>query len=238
MPASTASEAPALLAEGLRVQFRRGRGEVVTALAADRLAIAPGTLCGITGPSGSGKTTLLHALAGLLAVQAGTLYWGTDILAAMGEAARDDWRRRNVGIVFQEFHLIGELSARDNVLLPGWFAATRLPPAAAERAAALLARMGIPDPDQRAARLSRGEQQRVAIARAVLGAPRVLLADEPTASLDAAAGTAVADLLIEAARDLGATLLAVSHDPALLARMDIVHTIRTGVLPPAAEALA
>ncbi|CAH2600542.1 Lipoprotein-releasing system ATP-binding protein LolD [Rhodovastum atsumiense] len=228
MPSTAAREVPPLLLRDLAVEYRQREG-VLRALTIDRLEIPPGTLCGISGPSGSGKTTLLHAAGGLLHPQAGEINWGEDDLARMGEAARDRWRRRMAGFVFQDFHLVPELTALDNVLLSVWFgswSARRH----TTRAAGLLREVGIPDPARRAGLLSRGEQQRVAIARALLHRPALILADEPTASLDAVTGAAVADLLVASARAVGATLLAVSHDAALLGRMDVVHRIDKGRL--------
>ena len=148
-----------------------------------------------------------------------------------GEAPADPvrWRRRIAGFVFQEFCLVPELSALENVLLPLRF--ERFGAGALRgRAVTLLAEMGIAVPGRRAALMSRGEQQRVAIARAMLRTPAVILADEPTASLDAASGALVAGLLVAAAREAGAALLVVSHDPALLDRVDEVHRLQAGRL--------
>lgn len=204
---------------------RRGAAGVILDVGA--LDVGPGERCGIAGASGSGKTTLLHLAAGLLAPARGRVAWGDVALDVMTPARRDAWRRTHVGLVFQAFHLVPELSARDNVLLPVWFAGWSARGRVAE-ADALLARMGIATPLRRAGALSRGEQQRVAVARALLHRPAAILADEPTASLDAESGAAVADLLLDAARETGATLLVVSHDPALLARMDRVVTLAHG----------
>ena len=189
---------------------------------------APRIHLGISGPSGSGKTTLLHVIAGLLRPNQGRVRWGDNDLATMGEGARDAWRRRHVGFVFQDFHLIPELDARANVRLPAGFGTGRA--VAAAQADAMLLSMGVPDPRRRAAKLSRGEQQRVAIARALIGAPSVILADEPTASLDGDTGGVVADLLIHSAERSGATLIVVSHDPALLARMQVHWRMAAGML--------
>ena len=206
-----------------------GRGGATRILAINDLSLAAGTLCGIAGPSGSGKTTLLHLVGGLLAPGQGGIWWnGTEVTALPGRD-RDAWRRRHAGFIFQEFHLIGELSALDNVLLPVWFAAASARTRRAE-AHALLARVGIATPGRRAAVLSRGEQQRVAIARALLHRPALILADEPTASLDDATAAVVGDLLVAATRESGATLLMASHDQALLARMDRVIHLRGGRL--------
>jgi len=188
------------------------------------LAVPRGRCVGIAGPSGSGKTTLLHVAGMLLAPSLGSVTWE-------GAKPRDPvaWRRKTVGFVFQDFCLIPELSALANVVLPVRFGAFGTGDAA-RRAVALLAGMGIAHPHRRAGVLSRGEQQRVAIARAVLNSPSVILADEPTASLDSVTGGQIAHVLIGAARRAGAALLVVSHDPSVLAGMDEVHTLRAGRL--------
>jgi putative ABC transport system ATP-binding protein len=225
-------EAASLALADLLVIFQHRGGAEAVAVRADRLDVPPGTLLGISGPSGSGKTSLLHVLAGLLRPRTGTVRWGDVELVRLGEGARDRWRRSHVGFVFQDFHLIPELSARDNVLLPAWFGQLRAGAVLSARAATLLERMGIPDTGRRAGVLSRGEQQRVAMARALLAGPRILLADEPTASLDGVTAAQMTDLLTAQAREAGATLIVVSHDPALLARMDQVRRMDKGVLLP------
>ena len=216
----------------LRVVFPQRDAPAVVAASADHLHVAAGQHLGIGGPSGSGKTTLLHVLAGLLTPTRGAVRWGDDDLALMAEGARDAWRRRHLGFIFQEFHLIPELDARANVLLPGGFGPGRH--ATIPQADDLLRSMGIVDPGRRAATLSRGEQQRVAIARALLAAPSVILADEPTASLDAETGRRVIDLLLASAERLGATLIVVTHDPVLLARLSSTCRMEAGRLHPAA----
>ncbi len=205
------------------------RGEAQRIVDIDALAIEPGARIGLAGPSGSGKTSLLHVFAGLLRPEAGKVVWnGTDI-ATLGEVARDAWRRANVGMVFQDFLLVPELSALENVLLPCSFGGA---PAGDHRAAAiaLLAETGIITPARNVAALSRGEQQRVAIARALLFAPKLILADEPTASLDAATAGSITDLLVQRATAGGAMLVVVSHDQTLLAQMDKVYQLDRGKL--------
>lgn len=229
MPTTVQADAPGLLLQDITVEYRQPRGGVLRALSVPHLQVAPGAVCGICGPSGSGKTTLLYLAGGLLRPTTGAVIWGETALDGLSERECDRWRRHSVGFVFQDFHLVPELSALDNVLLPVWFGRISAAPWRA-RAADLLAQMGITAPGQRAGLFSRGEQQRVAVARALLHDPAILLADEPTASLDAASGAAVAELLIGAARARGATLLIVSHDVALLARMDVVHRIAQGSL--------
>lgn len=188
-------------------------------LAVPDLALLPGSATAIQGPSGAGKTSLLHALAGIECPSAGTVRWDGDDLWAMPGRARDRWRRARLGLVFQDMHLLPGLSALDNVLLPALFDHARIPDALRTRGLELLDGLGVPDPGRRAAVLSRGERQRVALARALLRQPAILLADEPTASLDAAAGREVGTLLMDAAAAGGATLLVATHDPALLERL-------------------
>jgi len=197
------------------------------------LTIEPGAVVAVTGPSGAGKTTLLHAIAGIVKPDAGTVSWGPLELTALPEAARDRWRRDTVGLVFQDFQLLAELGVLDNVLLPGRFDRWRMPHALIERAAKLTAQVGLDGRKLRASALSRGEQQRLAIARALLRAPQLILADEPTASLDPENGARVADLLIESARDSKASVLVVSHDASLLARADRVCRLDAGKLAAA-----
>ncbi len=185
----------------------------------DAFQAEPGSLWGCAGPSGCGKTTFLHVLAGLLKPDSGAVLWGETDIAALPEGARDRWRRETVGMVFQDFQLIPELSAVRNVLLPATFNSWTVDRSLRARALTLLREMGIARPDTLAGALSPGEQQRVALARAMLARPRLILADEPTASLDRATAATVTDLLQDTVRRSGATLIAVSHDEALLDRM-------------------
>lgn len=216
-----------LLVAGLRHRFEPGQPPVVELA---RLAIGPGATVALTGPSGSGKTTLAYLLTGIERVREGSVRWGGTDLAALGEGERDAWRRRHVGLVFQDFHLVPGLSIRDNVLVSCWFDAWRAPPALVERAGALLDRCGVPTAGRRVTDLSRGERQRVALARALLRRPPLVIVDEPTASLDAASGGRVIELLVQGVREVGATLLAVTHDPDLIAAMGTVYHLEHGRL--------
>jgi putative ABC transport system ATP-binding protein len=173
-----------LVAENVVVAYPLPRGGPLTVLDIGRLELWPGSQTAICGPSGSGKTTLLHLLCGIERPRAGRVRWNGIDLFALGEAARDRWRRRSVGLVFQQFHLFASLSPLENVLLPARFRAFRIEAAVARRARALLDRVGVRAAGETAS-LSRGEMQRVALARALLFTPPILLADEPTASLDA-----------------------------------------------------
>jgi putative ABC transport system ATP-binding protein len=236
MPASAALDvaAPAagLAVRDLVVERREAGRGAVAILDGVTLAVEPGAFVAVTGASGAGKTTLLNAIAGLTKPTAGTITWdGTDV-GALSETGRDRWRRDNVGLVFQDFQLIAELGVLQNILLPIYFDHFRAPAAMTERAKALAERVGLAGRSLIAAKLSRGEQQRVAIARALMRAPRLVLADEPTASLDAPTGTRIADLLIQSCRDSSAALVVVSHDPALMARADRRLRLTSGRLDP------
>lgn len=173
----------------------------------------------VTGPSGSGKTTFVNVITGLARPDRGRVLWGTEDIAALTEGKRDRFRAETIGLVLQEFHLFPGLCALDNVLLPARLrrAATA---ATIRQGAKLLDRVGITRHRQSVETMSRGEMQRVAVARALLRQPKVLVADEPTASLDPHNGAEVVDLLVALARETGATLISISHDEKLIARMD------------------
>ncbi|WP_222183622.1 ABC transporter ATP-binding protein [Geminicoccus harenae] len=209
-----------LAVRGLKVVFDRG----APVLDIGRLDVGSGEQVAITGPSGCGKTTLALALSGIQPVQEGQVRWNGQDVAGLGEGARDRWRRRHVGMIFQDFHLVPGMSVLRNVLAASYFSTWRPAAPVVARAAELLEQCGVPPGRQDVASLSRGEQQRVAIARALLLDPPILIADEPTASLDRANAERVAGLLAEAARRQGATLIAVTHDPVLIEAMD--RTVR------------
>jgi putative ABC transport system ATP-binding protein len=224
-PVDSMSSPQRMMLDGVQVVVG---GRVI--LNAPRLDIPVGAHVGIAGVSGSGKTTLLNVMAGLRPPTVGRVLWGDTDMATLTPQQGDAWRRATVGLVFQDFQLIPELSAQENVLLPAQFAARLLPTELQCQARETLATMGIGTPHQRVSLMSRGEQQRVAIARAVLHRPALILADEPTASLDPDSAAAVADLLIAAARETGATLIIVSHDPTVLSRVDQTLQISGGKL--------
>lgn len=211
------SRPPELMVEDLVVRYRDG-SDAVTALQIDRMGVPPGSLLAVTGPSGSGKSTLLYAIAGLVRPERGKTLWDGKDICALRESARDRWRRHAIGFVFQDFHLLPELSPLHNVLMPASFERFTVGVAVRARAAALLERFGVPQGRSTTGRLSRGEQQRVALARALLYDPPVILADEPTASLDVKAGAMVIETLVRLATEEGRTVIAVSHDPALVSR--------------------
>lgn len=167
----------------------------------------------ITGPSGSGKTTFLHLLAGLRLPHSGEVRIGGQSLSAMSSAKRDRFRGQHIGLVFQQMHFVASLDVLENIMLQQYLAGL---PQNKKRAEAILERLGLLHKKHSPVRqLSLGEQQRVAIARALVNSPAVLLADEPTSSLDDANSQRVIGLLEEMAATEGAALLVVTHDQRL-----------------------
>lgn len=190
------------------------------------LDVAAGEATGIVGPSGSGKSTLLMVLAGLERVDSGTVRISGEVLNGRSEDQIASFRGRNIGIVFQSFHLIPNMTALENVAVPLELAGKRDAFAIAERE---LAAVGLADRiTHYPGELSGGEQQRVAIARALAPEPPILIADEPTGNLDQATGRQIADLLFAKAAERGMTLVLVTHDPALAARCDRQIAMRSG----------
>jgi putative ABC transport system ATP-binding protein len=198
----------------------------ITILDGVTLAVPARQFVAVTGPSGSGKSTLLGLIAGLDQPTAGSIRVDGIDLGGLGEDALARLRRERIGYVFQAFHLIPTLTALENVAIPLELAGA---PDALARAAALLAEMGLgPRAHHYPAQLSGGEQQRVALARAFANRPALLLADEPTGNLDSATGAQIIDLLVGRHRDHGATLVLVTHDPALARHADRVIELRDG----------
>jgi putative ABC transport system ATP-binding protein len=194
--------------------YRSGDREL-TVLNDITFTVEPGGFAAIVGPSGSGKTTLLGLLAGLDRPTAGTVHLDGAELGALDEDARARLRGEKIGFVFQSFQLIPTLTARENVQVPLELRGED----AAARATELLARVGLGDRQEHyPAQLSGGEQQRVALARAFSTRPKVLFADEPTGNLDARTGAGIIDLMVELNRDLGTTLVLVTHDLDLASR--------------------
>ena len=223
--------------ENLSISIAEAGGRTTKILDVPRLTVEPGETVGITGPSGAGKTSLLYAIAGLIVPSTGRILWGERSVTALSEGARDRWRRETIGLVFQDFSLLPELCVFGNIVLPASFDHWRTPKNLRERAFDLARRVGLDAPRRRVSSLSRGEQQRVAVARALLRRPNLILADEPTASLDAENGAVIAALLSEAARESGATLVVVSHDARLLGQLGrIIRLERGRIIDPAAGA--
>ncbi|WP_018183044.1 ABC transporter ATP-binding protein [Kaistia granuli] len=192
------------------------------------LAVEAGESVALVGPSGSGKSTLLMTMAGLERVDKGrVLVAGTD-LAALNEDGLARFRGQNVGIIFQSFHLIPNMTALENVAVPLELAGRR---DAFDRAAEELALVGLGHRmEHYPSALSGGEQQRVAIARALVARPAILFADEPTGNLDETTGREIADLLFATCAERGTTLVLVTHDNALAARCDRLIRIHSGVV--------
>jgi putative ABC transport system ATP-binding protein len=213
-----------IVAENLALSFADAAGRRFIALDIPRFAPVAGKFTAVSGPSGSGKSTLLYVLAGLLRPEGGRVTFDGADIYALSETRRDAWRRKRVGFVFQDFHLIPELSPLANAALAATFGSA---PGVRDRCAALLKAFGVPTERTSVDRLSRGERQRVALVRALAFDPPVILADEPTASLDAAA----ADDLIAALQRLageGRTVVVASHDRAVLERADMRIAIDHG----------
>jgi ABC-type lipoprotein export system ATPase subunit len=215
-----------LQARGLSKAFGRGEG-LVRAVDEVDLEVCAGETVAVMGPSGCGKSTLLHMLGGLERPSGGEIVLAGSRLDQMGERALARLRRTAIGFVFQAFHLIDELTARENVELPALLAG-RSPRAARRQAVELLERVGLAD---RAtflpSALSGGQRQRVGIARALSNDPLVVLADEPTGNLDSAATLEVLRLF-DTLHGAGQTLVVVTHDPRVAATADRLISMRDG----------
>ena len=224
-PASVSSAA--VRATGLTKVYGAG-DTAVRALAGVDVAFARGGFTAIMGPSGSGKSTLMHCLAGLDTVTEGQVLLGDTDLTRLRDDELTRLRRDRVGFVFQAFNLLPVLTARENVVLPLQLAGRRPDPAWFD---AVIARLGLRERlRHRPAELSGGQQQRVAIARALLPRPDVVFADEPTGNLDSRAGAEVLGFLRSSVRDMGQTVVMVTHDPSAAAYADRVVLLADGRL--------
>jgi lipoprotein-releasing system ATP-binding protein len=220
-----------IAAHGICKTYQSGP-QPVTVLRNVSFSVAAGESVAIVGASGSGKSTLLHVLGGLDAASSGEVYWQGRPLSGIHGAQRDQVRNATLGFVYQFHHLIGELTAWENIALPLRVRRETVP-TAQQRAADLLAGMGL------AARaghlpseLSGGERQRVAIARALAGNPSCILADEPTGNLDRNNAERVFEMLTSMCKQRNAALVLVTHAPELAARCDRMMTLVDGVLAP------
>lgn len=220
---------PVICCDDVHLRLGSGAGEVHVLQGID-LTVQPGESISLVGPSGSGKSTLLMAIAGLERANSGKIRVAGESLTDLDEDALARLRGRAIGIVFQSFHLIPNMTALENVAVPLELAGETN---AFERAEEELAAIGLGGRMHHyPAQLSGGEQQRVAIARALVPGPAILLADEPTGNLDSANGLLIADLLFEAQNRRGMTLLLVTHDRALAGRSDRIAQLESGKILP------
>ncbi len=220
---------PVVELDDVHLKLASAAGEVNILRGVD-LRVARGETVAVVGPSGSGKSTMMMIVAGLERPTGGRVRVAGEDLSALDEDGLALFRRRNVGIVFQAFHLIATMTALENVAVPLEFAGDR---DAFDRAREGLKAVGLGGrighyPGQ----LSGGEQQRVALARACAAEPALLLADEPTGNLDAATGSAIIDLMFELRRKRDATLLLITHDNELAARCDRIVRMLDGRIQP------
>ncbi|MDN3352296.1 ABC transporter ATP-binding protein [Actinomadura sp. DC4] len=198
------------------------------ALQGASLSVAAGEILAIMGPSGSGKTTLLHCLAGILTPDAGEIRFEGRRLDTLGEADRSALRRDRFGFVFQFGQLVPELTAEENIALPLLLGGTRRA-AALKEAGTWFERLDLEGLEKRrSGELSGGQAQRVALARGLVARPEILFADEPTGSLDSLTGEHVMDLLVDAAREQGTTVIVVTHEPRVAAYADREVIVRDG----------
>jgi lipoprotein-releasing system ATP-binding protein len=210
----------------LVVQFENAH-ETITVLNGLNFDVPEGQASAVVGPSGSGKTTFLNVLGALLPATSGTVILGGSDLASMSEKQAAHFRNQEIGFIFQQHHLLPQLTVLENVLVPRlagqWKESeeqTRL------RATQLLERVGLSHRlNHRPGELSGGEKQRTAVARALINQPRVILADEPTGALDGETGAKVADLLLELQKEQGVTLVVVTHDLNLAERIGHVFDL-------------
>lgn len=217
---------PLIQTTNLTRSYRLGK-KSLTVLEGVNLSIERGEKIFLCGPSGAGKTTLLYTLAGLETPQAGNVLIDNTDIYSLSRAAQSRFRNQRIGYIFQNYHLLPELTALENVMVPGAISGQETH----EQALSALARVGLAErADHLPAELSGGEQQRVAIARAIVNEPDILFADEPTGNLDSHNSAAILQLLLDLVKEKQTTLIVVTHDPSLTVHGDRTLTIKDGII--------
>lgn len=226
MTTNTSASTSAIVANELHRSYQIGKNPLKV-LRGISLEICSGEKVFLCGPSGAGKTTLLYTLAGLERPQQGTVQIQGQDIYSMSDAAQSRFRNRNMGYIFQNYHLLPELTALENIMIPGAIAGENHQ----EKALVALDRVGLKKrADHLPAELSGGEQQRIAIARAIVHQPAILFADEPTGNLDSSNSLAILELLIELCTEQQTTMVIVTHDVSLARFGDRTLTIRDGLM--------
>lgn len=210
--------------------IKKAFGKKTLALRGANLAVEPGEIVAVMGPSGSGKSTLLHCLAGILKIDSGEVRFEGENIGKMSDKKRNQLRREKFGFVFQFSQLVPELTALDNVALPLLINGVNKTEAYT-KAKVWLKKVGVEAvANQIPGELSGGQAQRVAVARAMVIEPKILFADEPTGSLDSLNSEKVMDLFIKTAKEVGTTVIMVTHEPTIAAYADRSVIVRDGVV--------
>ena len=220
------------LVEAVALKKKYGAGhQSVQVLRGVDLAVKAGEFVVIMGPSGSGKSTLLHLLGGLDRPTEGTVHLEGRDLELLSDRELARVRNEDFGFVFQFYHLVPELTALENVMLPAWMKRRAQPQAIRQRALGLLDEVGLEHrASHRPSELSGGEQQRVAVARALMNSPRIVFCDEPTGNLDSQTGESVLKLLLELNRQEKTTFIIVTHEPSVAQMAGRVLSLKDGQL--------
>jgi lipoprotein-releasing system ATP-binding protein len=222
---------PVLDCRGVVRRFNEGASTLVVLSGVD-LQVQPAERVAIIGTSGSGKTTLLQIMGGLDEPSEGEVFINGEAMHGTDEAAKGDLRNKNVGFIYQFHHLLPEFTAEENVAMP-LMIRRESKTSAIDKARELLGRVGLGERlHHKPGELSGGERQRAAVARALITRPQLVLADEPTGNLDAGNGEHVLNLMLELNRELKTSLVIVTHDHSIAARMDRILVLEDGTLKP------